>query len=95
MTVYTFSEARQRFASLLEQARREGAVQIRRRDGQTFVVQPQRRDRSPLDVPGIKTDITTDEIVDIIREMRETARGLPKLKRSTRSPRKRKKEKAR
>jgi hypothetical protein len=41
MTVYTFSEARQRFASLLERARREGAVRVKRRDGQTFLIQPE------------------------------------------------------
>ena len=41
MKVYTYSEARQSFASLLEQARKEGAVGIRRRDGQMFVVRPE------------------------------------------------------
>lgn len=34
MKVRTYSEARQRLASLLDQSRREGKVQIRRRDGQ-------------------------------------------------------------
>lgn len=32
MMVYTYSEARQNFASVLEQARKEGAVRIRRRE---------------------------------------------------------------
>jgi len=73
VTVYTFSEARQKFASLLERARREGAVQIKRRDGQVFLVRPQSSPRSPLDVPGIKTDYTTQEIVDIVRKMRRRA----------------------
>ena len=48
MTDYTFSEARQKFASLLERARREGAVRVKRRDGQVFLIQPERRRRSPL-----------------------------------------------
>ncbi|MQA91045.1 MAG: type II toxin-antitoxin system Phd/YefM family antitoxin, partial [Gemmatimonas sp.] len=48
MRVYTYTEARQSFAALLEQARREGAVRIRRRDGQTFVVTPEQTAGSPL-----------------------------------------------
>lgn len=71
MTVYTFSEARQRFAALLEQARREGAVRVKRRDGQMFLIQPERPRRSPLDVPGISSDISREEIVSLVREMRE------------------------
>lgn len=76
MIVYTFSEARQKFASLLEQARRDGAVRIKRRDGQMFLVQPEQSRRSPLDVDGIDAHFTADEIVGIIRDMRRrSARG--------------------
>ncbi len=71
MTVYTFSEARQNFATILERARREGAVRVKRRDGQVFLIQPERQMRSPLDVPGINSDISGEEIVDVVREMRE------------------------
>lgn len=75
MTVYTFSEARQKFASLLERARREGAVRVKRRDGQVFLIQPDRLLRSPLDVPGIDAEIPAEEIVDIVREMRQRVGG--------------------
>lgn len=71
MTVFTFSEARQKFAAILERARREGAVRVRRRDGQVFIIQPDRPLHSPLDVPGIDTDLSADEIVDMIRELRQ------------------------
>jgi len=37
MKIYTYSEARQRLGELLERARREGSVRIRRRDGQIMV----------------------------------------------------------
>jgi hypothetical protein len=70
MKSYTYSEARQRFASLLEQARREGAVRIRRRDGQTFVITPEPSVRSPLDVEGVELAVTTEEIVAFIHESR-------------------------
>ena len=73
MKEYTFSEARQRLASLLDRAGKEGAVRIRRRDGQKFILQPDRGSRSPLEVPGLGLDINRDEIVDIIRSSRRLA----------------------
>lgn len=95
MTVYTFSEARQRFASLLERARREGAVRVKRRDGQIFLIQPDRSLRSPLDVPGIDAEVPTEEIISIVREMRQRVGGQitrrlsgPAAKRAARSKRK-------
>jgi PHD/YefM family antitoxin component YafN of YafNO toxin-antitoxin module len=50
--VYTYSEARQHFALLLEEARKEGAVRIRRREGQTFVLLQDKSSGSPLNVAG-------------------------------------------
>ncbi len=70
MIVYTYSEARQKLASLLEQAVKEGEVKIKRKDGQTFVIRPETRAGSPLDVEGIDLGITTAEIVQFIQEGR-------------------------
>jgi uncharacterized protein (DUF362 family) len=70
MKVYTYSEARQSLASLLEQAKKEGAVRIRRRDGQTFVLKPEAPSGSPLDVAGFDLGVTTQEIVAFVREGR-------------------------
>jgi len=53
MIVYTYSEARQNLASLLEQAAKEGEVRIKRKDGQVFVVKLQPRVDSPLDVDSV------------------------------------------
>ena len=72
MKEYTFSEARQRLASLLDRARKEGAVRIRRRDGQKFILQPERGSRSPLKVPGLGLNINREEIVDIIHSSRRS-----------------------
>ncbi len=47
MNVYTYSEARQNLASLLDQAVREGEVRIRRKDGQIFVIKVQPKTESP------------------------------------------------
>ena len=56
---------------ILDQAENTGKVLIRRKDGRTFALVPEKVVSSPLDVPSIKADITTQELVDIIREGRE------------------------
>jgi PHD/YefM family antitoxin component YafN of YafNO toxin-antitoxin module len=71
MQVYTYSEARQKLAMVLEQAESTGKVIIRRKDGRTFSLVPEKKAFSPLDVPTIKANITTQELVDIVREGRE------------------------
>jgi hypothetical protein len=74
MQVYTYSEARQKLAKVLEQAESSGKVVIRRKDGRTFALIPENIRSSPLDVPSVKADISTQEIVNIIREGRERGR---------------------
>jgi hypothetical protein len=71
MQVYTYSEARQKLALVLEQAESTGKVIIRRKDGRTFALIPEKIASSSLDVPSIKANITTQEIVDIVRKGRE------------------------
>ena len=79
MKEFTYSEARQRLAALLERARQDGAVRIRRRDGQVFVLRPEDRAGSPLDVRGIDLDLTREEIVEAVHEGRRPASTpLPK-----------------
>jgi hypothetical protein len=70
MKEFTYSEARQRLAALLERARREGAVRIRRKDGQVFVLRPERPAGSPLDVPAISARLSRQDILEAIREGR-------------------------
>ena len=70
MDVYTYSEARQKLAKVMDQAERTGKVVIRRRDGRTFAISPERPPKSPLDVPSIKADISTGELVALIRKDR-------------------------
>ena len=75
MNAYTYTEARQRLARVLEQAAREGQVRIKRRDGQAFVIRPERHVESPLDVEGLDLDITADEVGHSVREGRRTLYG--------------------
>ncbi len=63
MNTYTYSEARQKFASLLDQALKDGEVRVKRKDGRVFVIKPQPISGSPLDVEGLELDISASEIV--------------------------------
>jgi hypothetical protein len=80
MQVYTYSEAAQNLAVLLEQAENTGKVLIRRKDGLTFALIPEKAPASPLDIPSVKADITTEEIVSIVRNGRERHISRPSAK---------------
>lgn len=72
MKSYTYSEAREKFASVLAEAERHGAVEIRRRDGTVFRIVPAPRSQhSPLDIQGVKVDISSTDWVAAVREGRE------------------------
>jgi hypothetical protein len=75
MKEFTYSEARQNLAALLDRARVEGAVMIRRRDGQSFVLSAERKMGSPLNVPGIDLDISSEDIVELVRAGRRPPPG--------------------
>ena len=70
MTTYTYSEARQNFAAVLEKAKKEGKVLIKKRDGSSFILLPLPVSTSPLNVKGINTDISSKEIIDTLKEIR-------------------------
>ena len=69
MKVFTYSQARQALASVLDTARTE-EVLITRRGGDTFAVTYKASPKSPFDVPGIKTQARTRDILEAIRESR-------------------------
>lgn len=81
MKEFTYSEARQRLSEVLERAGREGAVRIRRRDGRIFVLRPEQRSGSPLEVPGLELAIPSAEIVAAVHE----GRRLPSIPRPNKS----------
>ena len=72
MVVYTYSEARQKFASVLDKAVEEGEVRVKRKDGQVFVIRLVTSDDSPLDVEGVDLGLTADEILGFIQEGRRS-----------------------
>ncbi len=74
MKVYTYSEAREKLATILEESKTEEVV-IRRRKGDMYAIVPRLTGprRSPFDVPGMDKGLSKREIVGAIRESRERA----------------------
>ena len=69
MKVYSYSQARQPFAEVLDTARNE-EVLIRRKGGDVFAVSLRSPQKSPFDVPGVKTPATAADILSAIRQVR-------------------------
>lgn len=73
MKTYTYSQARERLANLLEESKKEEIV-IRRRKGDMFSILPKTPShRSPFDVPSLGRRFSKKEILEAIRESRERA----------------------
>jgi prevent-host-death family protein len=72
MKIYKYSEARQNFSTVLNTALKEDVI-ITRKNGNRFklISINKKSKNSPLDIDGIDTDVTTDEIIAVIREGRE------------------------
>jgi hypothetical protein len=66
MKAYTYSEARENFATVLEEAERDGAA---------FRLSPAPKSKaSPLDVPDVKLNVKTQDLVAMVRQGRERSR---------------------
>ena len=71
MTIRAKPRARPGLAALLKQAARDGEVKIKSKDGETFVIRPERRTKSPLDIEGVDLKLTRAEIIEFIHESRK------------------------
>lgn len=71
MTIYTQSEVEQQLTQVLDRALREGEVRIQGEGGEEFLVKPVGRGRSPLDIRGVDLNLTSDQIVEAVRESRD------------------------
>jgi len=70
MKVYTYSQARQKLAKLLDEASSEGEVGIKRRDGQTFVLKSIKEQGSPLNIAGVDTGLDLEALNSAVKESR-------------------------
>ncbi len=75
MREYSFTQARQCFAAILEEAKKEGVVCIKKRDGETFFLKPAPPKKSPLDVKGVDLGGRCVVKEKVIRKGRERRYG--------------------
>jgi hypothetical protein len=76
MIMVTYSKARQHFAEILDIAGKEGEVLIKRQNGQVYSIRPglaRKTVRSPLNIKGIRLNLTGTDIINAVRESRERA----------------------
>ncbi|MGC8551648.1 MAG: prevent-host-death protein [Phycisphaerae bacterium] len=78
MKVYTYSQARQQFARVLNTARHQ-TVLVRRRGGEVFQISPHRTGASPLDVKPVRTKATTRDILSAIHAGRSRVTNIRHL----------------
>ena len=72
MDSYTYSNARKYFSKVLNTAYKQGQVKITRRDGKCFIIKPEFKKTSPLDIKGINIKgLTKTDILDSIKEGRK------------------------
>ena len=64
------TEAKRNLTAVLDLAEKDGFVRITRRDGQAFLIQPDKSTKSPLAVKGVSVGISRQEILDAINEGR-------------------------
>ena len=57
--------------SVLDTAKKDGAVRIRRKNGQSFVLTPEPPHSGSPKMKSLNLGLTNDEIVSIVREGRE------------------------
>ena len=67
MLVVTYSEARQNFASILDKAKSEGAVLIKRADGSVFRITPEGGEESPFAKVKTLFDLNHDDILQALK----------------------------
>ncbi len=73
MRVFNYSEARQNFAAVLNLACTEDVI-IAKKDGQRFKLIPIvcNENKSPFNIKSINCEISTQNIIDVIRDGRES-----------------------
>ncbi|HEX8268075.1 MAG TPA: hypothetical protein VF596_21935 [Pyrinomonadaceae bacterium] len=67
----TYLETQEILSALHERGHEEGEIRIRRCGGQIFVLKVETSERPAFDEAGIDLGISTEEIVEFVREGRE------------------------
>ncbi len=75
MKFYSYSEARPKFAKVLDLARTEEVI-IKKRNGKLFAIVYKQLSSSPFDVKGVNTRATTKDIMAAVEASR-SGDGVP------------------
>jgi antitoxin (DNA-binding transcriptional repressor) of toxin-antitoxin stability system len=75
MLVVTYSDARKTLAALLDRAKAEGSVLIKRADGSLFRLAPESPNTSPLDIPPLDLRLGPGRLASALAESIERPRG--------------------
>jgi antitoxin Phd len=67
----TYLETQENLAALLERAREQGEVRIKRANGEVFILKSEKQTGSAFEVAGVDLGVSTKEIVEVVREGRE------------------------
>jgi hypothetical protein len=70
MKVFSLSEASRQLSVVLNLAQSEGEVRVSLRDGRMFSIRPVHSKKSPLDISGVDSNLTTADILNSIHESR-------------------------
>ena len=70
MDVFNYSTARQELSHILNLAFKNGEAKLTDKEGNLFVIKPEKPSKSPLDVGSINLNLTREEVLDIIKEGR-------------------------
>ena len=75
MITYDYRQAKENLDALLDTALQEDVI-IKKSNTLVFrlAVVRQKPHNSPFDIDGITTDVTTSEILDVLRECREVSK---------------------
>ena len=68
---YSYAKAKKSFDMIFQNAVNYGKVKIQK-DDQVFVIKPETKNASPLDVKGVNVNISVKEIISYIHEGRRT-----------------------
>jgi len=71
MSIYTYAEANKNLSKLLDEARENNEVIIKRENGELFAIRVISKKGLSYNLPDIDLGLTRDEIVICIREVRE------------------------
>ncbi len=71
MMIYTYSEANKDLSGLLDKAKNDNEVFIRRENGEIFAVRFFFKKGNTYNLPDTDLGLSRDEIVNCIREVRE------------------------